>query len=69
MVIGYKVVRQELRALLMATLVDGQLAYIGAVELGLEGTRLAQLDALAPGDGRWCRAGCRPGGWSPSCCA
>lgn len=46
-VIGYKVVRQELRALLMATLVNGKLAYVGAVELGIEGVRLADLDRLA----------------------
>lgn len=47
MVIGYKLVRQELRALLIATLVEGTLSYIGAVELGIEGVRLADLDRLA----------------------
>lgn len=46
-VIGYKVVRQELRALLMATLVEGTLTYIGTVELGIEGVRLSELDRLA----------------------
>lgn len=46
-VIGYKLVRQELRALLMATLVEGALTYVGAVELGIEGVRLTDLDRLA----------------------
>lgn len=45
-VIGYRLVRQELRALLMATLVDGKLAYVGTVELGIEGATLTQLEAL-----------------------
>lgn len=57
--------RQELRALLMATLVDGNLAYIGAVELGLEGVRPAELDQLARRQPS--RAASRRSGWSRSC--
>ena len=39
--------RLELRALLMASLVEGELAYVGAVELGIEGVRLSEIDWLA----------------------
>jgi ATP-dependent DNA ligase len=47
-VIGYRTGADGLRDLVLATLIDGTLAYVGTVELGLRGkaTLLARLQAL-----------------------
>jgi bifunctional non-homologous end joining protein LigD len=46
-VIGYRVGADGLRDLLMAALVDGQLAFVGVVELGVRAALLLRLQALS----------------------
>ncbi len=46
MVIGYKAVRGKVRELLITAVVEGDLRYVGSVELGVEQEMLGTLSGL-----------------------
>jgi ATP-dependent DNA ligase len=71
-IIGYRTGPNGLRDLLMATLKDGKLAYVGGVELGIReaAALLAKLESMRKSSpvvpcavaARWVRRSSRPGG-------